>query len=188
MWQLQYFSTDFIAKTVVCVACSRRKLHKAFYDERKGQFDISKVPDIYDSAKYDAIHNAELGLTLKPLYTVSTLCLQSKAVTVHTYDVMYTTHLCLAQYPKPFVSALHASPPDSSTACQEMLSHFIFSAVPCFQSCSAPPADSSRDPTALAITLPIGWHHALVPRVVYCLPPARRRPRRCMISTSLQQK
>ncbi len=28
------------------------------------------MPDIYDSAKYDAIHNSELGLTLKPLYAV----------------------------------------------------------------------------------------------------------------------
>ena len=27
----------------------RRKLLKAFYSERKQQFDISKVPDIYDS-------------------------------------------------------------------------------------------------------------------------------------------
>ena len=49
----------------------RRKLLKAFYSEKKQQFDISKVPDIYDSAKYDAIHNSELGLTLKPLYAVS---------------------------------------------------------------------------------------------------------------------
>lgn len=48
----------------------RRKLLKAFYSEKKQQFDISKVPDIYDSAKYDAIHNSELGLDLKPLYTV----------------------------------------------------------------------------------------------------------------------
>ncbi len=57
-----------------CALETRRKLHKAFYDEKKGQFDISKVPDIYDSAKYDAIHNAELGLTLKPLYTVRRPC------------------------------------------------------------------------------------------------------------------
>ncbi|KAK9821974.1 hypothetical protein WJX81_008214 [Elliptochloris bilobata] len=48
-----------------------RKLLKAFYSERKQQFDISKVPDIYDSAKYDAIHNSELGLTLKPLYATA---------------------------------------------------------------------------------------------------------------------
>lgn len=51
----------------------RRKLLKAFYSDKKQQFDISKVPDIYDSAKYDAIHNSELGLTLKPLYTVQPL-------------------------------------------------------------------------------------------------------------------
>jgi hypothetical protein len=51
----------------------RRKLLKAFYNEKKQQFDISKVPDIYDSAKYDAIHNSELGLDLQPLYTVRPL-------------------------------------------------------------------------------------------------------------------
>ena len=38
-----------------------RKLAKALYTEKKGGvFDISKIPDIYDSAKYDAIHNAGL--------------------------------------------------------------------------------------------------------------------------------
>ncbi len=44
--------------------CSPRwhKLLKSFYSEKKDRFDISKVPDIYDSAKYDAIHNARLGL------------------------------------------------------------------------------------------------------------------------------
>ena len=52
-------------------AACRRKLLKAFHNEKKQQFDISKVPDIYDSAKYDAIHNSELGLNLKQLYTVS---------------------------------------------------------------------------------------------------------------------
>ena len=31
------------------------------------------MPDIYDSAKYDAIHNSELGLNMKQLYTVSFL-------------------------------------------------------------------------------------------------------------------
>ena len=46
---------------------------QAFYSDKKKQYDISKVPDIYDSAKYDAIHNSELGLTLEPLYHVSPL-------------------------------------------------------------------------------------------------------------------
>jgi hypothetical protein len=40
-----------------------RKLLKSFFNEKKQQFDISKVPDIYDSAKYDAIHNSHLQLT-----------------------------------------------------------------------------------------------------------------------------
>ncbi len=43
-----------------------RKLQQSFYNERKGLFDISKVPDIYDSAKFDAIHNAHLGLVGMP--------------------------------------------------------------------------------------------------------------------------
>lgn len=33
---------------------------QGFYNEKKGKFDISKIPDIYDSAKYDAIHNRHL--------------------------------------------------------------------------------------------------------------------------------
>mmetsp|Transcript_25598 Transcript_25598/g.75672 ORF Transcript_25598/g.75672 Transcript_25598/m.75672 type:complete len:1449 (-) Transcript_25598:644-4990(-) len=37
-----------------------KKLSKSFYDEKKERFDISKVPDIYDCAKYDAIHNRHL--------------------------------------------------------------------------------------------------------------------------------
>ncbi len=27
------------------------------YNAKKGVFDISKIPDVYDCAKYDAIHN-----------------------------------------------------------------------------------------------------------------------------------
>lgn len=48
-----------------------RKLLKAFFNEKKHAFDISKVPDIYDSAKYDAIHNAHLGPPLKEVFDVS---------------------------------------------------------------------------------------------------------------------
>jgi len=39
-----------------------KKLERDIYHEKKRRFDISKVPDVYDSAKYDCIHNAHLGL------------------------------------------------------------------------------------------------------------------------------
>ena len=42
-----------------------RKLSRSFYSTKKDRFDISKVPDIYDSAKYDAIHNGHLNLDLE---------------------------------------------------------------------------------------------------------------------------
>jgi inositol hexakisphosphate/diphosphoinositol-pentakisphosphate kinase len=50
-----------------------RKLLKGFYSEKKGQFDISKVPDIYDAAKYDSIHNGHLGLRdeMRPVYEIA---------------------------------------------------------------------------------------------------------------------
>jgi hypothetical protein len=55
----------FLSSAHWCVAhCRRwRKLLKSFFNEKKQQFDISKVPDIYDSAKYDAIHNSHLQLS-----------------------------------------------------------------------------------------------------------------------------
>ena len=49
-----------------------RKLAKAFWSEKKG-FDISKVPDIYDAAKYDSVHNA--GLLLGGLDVASAISL-----------------------------------------------------------------------------------------------------------------
>ena len=48
-----------------------RKLLKAFHNEKKKQYDISKIPDIYDSAKYDAIHSSHLPLDLEPVYKVN---------------------------------------------------------------------------------------------------------------------
>jgi len=42
------------------------KLASELYSKKKGGFDISKVPDIYDSAKYDALHNSHMDLRALP--------------------------------------------------------------------------------------------------------------------------
>jgi hypothetical protein len=36
------------------------KLEKDFYNVHKDKFDTSKVPDIYDSIKYDILHNKDI--------------------------------------------------------------------------------------------------------------------------------
>ncbi len=49
-----------------------RKLHKDFYNEKKGGFDITKIPDINDAARYDCLHNSHLSLLHLPsLYDAS---------------------------------------------------------------------------------------------------------------------
>lgn len=42
-----------------------------------------QVPDIYDAAKYDAIHNQHLGLDLRPVYKVRLQNLKRRR-TMHT--------------------------------------------------------------------------------------------------------
>ncbi|KAL0377505.1 UNVERIFIED_CONTAM: Inositol hexakisphosphate and diphosphoinositol-pentakisphosphate kinase VIP2 [Sesamum radiatum] len=51
-----------------------RKLERDLYNERKERFDIKQIPDVYDSCKYDLLHNAHLNLRgLDELFKVAQL-------------------------------------------------------------------------------------------------------------------
>ncbi|KAK4488466.1 hypothetical protein RD792_004230 [Penstemon davidsonii] len=51
-----------------------RKLQRDLYNERKERFDITQIPDVYDSCKYDLLHNAHLNLEgLDELFKVAQL-------------------------------------------------------------------------------------------------------------------
>ncbi|XAR71222.1 Diphosphoinositol-pentakisphosphate kinase [Bertholletia excelsa] len=51
-----------------------RKLERDLYNERKERFDITQIPDVYDSCKYDLLHNAHLNLQgLDELFKVAQL-------------------------------------------------------------------------------------------------------------------
>ncbi|KAG8384744.1 hypothetical protein BUALT_Bualt04G0150100 [Buddleja alternifolia] len=51
-----------------------RKLERELYNERKERFDITQIPDVYDSSKYDLLHNAHLNLeSLDELFKVAQL-------------------------------------------------------------------------------------------------------------------
>ncbi|XP_027923059.1 inositol hexakisphosphate and diphosphoinositol-pentakisphosphate kinase VIP2-like isoform X2 [Vigna unguiculata] len=39
-----------------------KKLETDLYNERKDRYDITQIPDVYDSCKYDLLHNAHLNL------------------------------------------------------------------------------------------------------------------------------
>jgi inositol hexakisphosphate/diphosphoinositol-pentakisphosphate kinase len=43
-----------------------RKLERGLYNTRKQVFDISKIPDIFDAVKYDALHSRHWGLSGLP--------------------------------------------------------------------------------------------------------------------------
>ncbi|KAL6994256.1 Inositol hexakisphosphate and diphosphoinositol-pentakisphosphate kinase vip2, partial [Sarracenia purpurea var. burkii] len=50
------------------------KLERDLYNERKERFDITQIPDVYDSCKYDLLHNAHLNLEgLDELFRVGQL-------------------------------------------------------------------------------------------------------------------
>ena len=47
------------------------KLKREFYKPKKGQFDTTKIPDLYDNATYDMLHNQHLGLQARFLRSSS---------------------------------------------------------------------------------------------------------------------
>ncbi|KAK9067247.1 hypothetical protein SSX86_014573 [Deinandra increscens subsp. villosa] len=51
-----------------------RKLERDLYNERKERYDITQIPDVYDSCKYDLLHNAHLNIEgLDELFKVAKL-------------------------------------------------------------------------------------------------------------------
>ncbi|RAL46853.1 hypothetical protein DM860_005132 [Cuscuta australis] len=51
-----------------------RKLERELYNARKERFDITQIPDVYDSCKYDLLHNSHLNLEgLDVLFKVAQL-------------------------------------------------------------------------------------------------------------------
>ncbi|GMY13565.1 inositol hexakisphosphate and diphosphoinositol-pentakisphosphate kinase VIP2 isoform X3, partial [Fagus crenata] len=51
-----------------------KKLERDLYNERKERFDLTQIPDVYDSCKYDLLHNAHLSLEgLDELFKVAQL-------------------------------------------------------------------------------------------------------------------
>ncbi|KAG9455748.1 hypothetical protein H6P81_000256 [Aristolochia fimbriata] len=51
-----------------------KKLERDLYNERKERFDVTQIPDVYDSCKYDLLHNAHLNLEgLDELFKVAQL-------------------------------------------------------------------------------------------------------------------
>lgn len=51
-----------------------KKLLCDFYRARKDRFDLSKVPDVFDCAKHDVLHNADLGIPAVGLTSCRTAC------------------------------------------------------------------------------------------------------------------
>ncbi|KMZ60975.1 hypothetical protein ZOSMA_55G00260 [Zostera marina] len=69
-----------------------KKLERDLYNERKCRYDITQIPDVYDSCKYDLLHNSHLNLDgLDELFKVSKVTLfyfiEIVILFYRTYDV-----------------------------------------------------------------------------------------------------
>ena len=67
------------------------KLVKDFYKPKKGTFDTTKVPDLYDNALYDMVHNRHLALGSLP-EVHATLRRARHYVLLTTYYLLLTTN------------------------------------------------------------------------------------------------
>lgn len=62
--QLWLQEQPYGSETLLMMFDRWRKLERALYVAKEKAFDISKIPDVYDSIKYDCIHNKHLGFDL----------------------------------------------------------------------------------------------------------------------------
>jgi inositol hexakisphosphate/diphosphoinositol-pentakisphosphate kinase len=62
----------YLRETFELMLTRWEKLHKDFYNKATDHFDLTKVPDVYDMARYDVFHNQiSLLPSLDPLFEVS---------------------------------------------------------------------------------------------------------------------
>lgn len=62
----------YLGETLSMMLGRWEKLYKDFYSSKLGIYDLSKVPDIYDSMRYEVLHNSHLNLEgMKELYELS---------------------------------------------------------------------------------------------------------------------
>jgi inositol-hexakisphosphate/diphosphoinositol-pentakisphosphate 1-kinase len=59
---MQDTTQPYGSETLLMMFDRWRKLERALYSQKDDTFDISKIPDVYDSIKYDCIHNKHLCL------------------------------------------------------------------------------------------------------------------------------
>ncbi|EQC28973.1 hypothetical protein SDRG_13310 [Saprolegnia diclina VS20] len=55
----------YMGETLVLVSERWEKLYRDFYSAKKLEYDLSKLPDIYDCIKYDMLHNFKGAMSLK---------------------------------------------------------------------------------------------------------------------------
>jgi hypothetical protein len=63
----------YLGETIHLMADRWEKLYKDFYSAKAGMYDLSKVPDVYDSIRYEMLHNSHLPLTgMQELFDLAT--------------------------------------------------------------------------------------------------------------------